>query len=54
MVQSKLQQRGYYRAAVDGTFGPRTRQALMDFQADHGLPMTGEIDEATLNALEFE
>ena len=54
MVQSKLQQRGYYNAAVDGSFGPMTRQALMNYQADHGLPMTGEIDEETLNSLDFE
>lgn len=54
MVQAKLQQRGFYNAAVDGTFGPMTQQALMDFQAAAGLPMTGEIDQETLNALDFE
>ena len=54
LVQAKLQQRGYYNAAVDGSFGPMTQQAIMDFQADHGLPMTGEIDQETLNALDFE
>ena len=53
LVQSRLQQRGYYRSAVDGSFGPRTRQALLDFQADHGLSMTGEIDQDTLSALDF-
>ena len=53
-VQAALQRRGYYRGAVDGTFGPATRQALMNYQADVGLPMTGEIDEETLNSLEFE
>ena len=51
IVQSRLQERGYYRAAVDGSFGPRTRQALLNYQGDHGLPMTGEIDEETLNSL---
>ena len=54
LVQAKLQQRGYYKAAVDGTYGPMTQQAIMDFQADQGLPMTGEIDQETLNALDFE
>ena len=54
MVQARLQERGYYRSAVDGTFGPMTRQALMNYQADHGLPMTGEIDEETLNSLGFD
>jgi hypothetical protein len=54
MVQARLQQRGYYRAAVDGTYGPMTQQAIMDFQAAEGLPMTGEIDQETLNALDFD
>lgn len=54
IVQSQLQQRGYYRGAVDGSFGPRTRQALLNFQGDAGLPMTGEIDQETLNALGYD
>lgn len=53
-AQSLLQQRGYYNAPVDGTYGPVTRQALMNYQADHGLPMTGEIDQATLNSLDLQ
>jgi hypothetical protein len=54
MVQTQLQQRGYYNAAVDGTYGPRTEQALLNFQADAGIPMTGEIDEETLSSLGFQ
>ena len=54
MVQMQLQQRGYYNAAVDGTYGPVTRQALLNYQADHGLPMTGQIDQETLLSLGFE
>jgi peptidoglycan hydrolase-like protein with peptidoglycan-binding domain len=54
MVQARLQQRGFYNSAVDGTYGPRTQQAILDFQAAEGLPMTGEIDQETLNALEFD
>jgi hypothetical protein len=54
MVQTQLQRRGYYRAAVDGTYGPVTRQALLNYQADNGLPMTGEIDQETLLSLGFE
>ena len=53
-AQARLQERGYYNAAVDGTYGPMTRQALMNYQADHGLPMTGEIDQRTLNSLEMD
>ena len=36
----------------DGKYGPRTQQAVTDFQAIHGLPQTGVIDSATREALE--
>ncbi|MEO5721547.1 MAG: peptidoglycan-binding domain-containing protein [Chthoniobacterales bacterium] len=53
-VQAELQRLGYNPGGVDGSFGPRTRRALIDFQQDNGLPVTGEIDEETLNALGLE
>jgi len=53
-VQRELQQRGYNAGGVDGQFGPATRQALLAYQRDAGLPVTGEIDEATLGSLGFE
>jgi peptidoglycan hydrolase-like protein with peptidoglycan-binding domain len=37
--------------AADNYFGPRTHAALRQFQAGHGLPVTGEIDERTWVAL---
>lgn len=39
------------RLAVDGIIGPLTRGALRAFQGAHGLPATGEPDEATWAAL---
>ncbi len=33
---------------VDGILGPRTRQALMNYQAQHGLPVSGRLDSDTL------
>jgi hypothetical protein len=52
-VQSVLQQMGYYTGEVDGLLGPLTRQALRDYQADHGLAVTEAIDEPTLDALQL-
>ncbi len=53
-VQAELQRQGYYRGGVDGSFGPMTRRALLEFQEDLGLPVSGVIDEDTLAALGFE
>ncbi|HEY6216648.1 MAG TPA: peptidoglycan-binding protein [Pyrinomonadaceae bacterium] len=52
-VQTELQQMGYYQGEVDGLVGPLTRQALRDYQADHGLTVTEAIDEPTLDALQL-
>ena len=50
-VQSALQELGYYPYEVDGIFGPLTQAALVGFQSDHGLTVTGAIDPPTLAAL---
>jgi hypothetical protein len=50
-VQGALQQQGYFQYAVDGNMGPLTRAAIANYQRDHLLPMTGEIDPATLGSL---
>lgn len=38
---------------ADGWFGPATRSAVTAFQSRRGLPTTGEIDQATAQALEL-
>ena len=38
---------------VDGQVGPRTRDALGAFQADHDLEVTSAIDEPTVEALDL-
>jgi N-acetylmuramoyl-L-alanine amidase len=53
-VQQELQRLGYYRGELDGTFGPMTRRALLNYQRDNRLPYTGEIDADTLASLGFE
>ena len=50
-VQTRLQEEGYYQGAVDGTIGPFTRQALADYQADHGLAITAAVDEPTMASM---
>lgn len=50
-VQTELQRRGYYRAAVDGRIGPMTRAALSNYQRDTGLSITSAIDRPTLQSL---
>jgi hypothetical protein len=52
-VQAELQDMGYYQGEVDGLLGPLTRQALRDYQADHGLAVTEAIDEPTLDSLQL-
>jgi hypothetical protein len=52
-VQAALQRRGYDAGGVDGTYGPMTRRALLAFQRDNGLPVTGQIDQPTLDSLGF-
>jgi hypothetical protein len=50
-VQAALQGQGYYRGEVDGLLGPLTREALANYQRDHGLYMTSAIDRPTLASL---
>lgn len=39
------------RIAVDGIFGPETRDAVYAFQRFAGLPITGTVDDATWDAV---
>jgi Putative peptidoglycan binding domain len=50
-VQKELTQLGYYHGGVDGLIGPQTEGAIRWFQSVDKLPVTGRIDDATLNAL---
>jgi peptidoglycan hydrolase-like protein with peptidoglycan-binding domain len=49
-VQLVLIERGFAIEA-DGVFGPRTRQALIQFQRREGLAATGRIDSRTVTSL---
>jgi hypothetical protein len=50
-VQVALQDAGYYFGPVTGSLDAATRAALANFQRDYGLPITGAIDEPTVEAL---
>ena len=50
-VQRALARRGYYRGVIDGDLGPRSRAAIREWQMDCHLPVTGQIDAATLRSL---
>ncbi len=50
-AQQRLLDKGYDPGVVDGIPGPRTANALRQFQRDEGLVGTGRLDQETMNAL---
>jgi peptidoglycan L-alanyl-D-glutamate endopeptidase CwlK len=53
-VQTKLKELGYYIGQPDGSYGIRTKAALLNFQREKGLTESGNADTPTLKALGFE
>ena len=47
-VQQSLTERGHYKGAIDGTYGPGTAAALKAFQAASKIQETGLPDQITL------
>jgi peptidoglycan hydrolase-like protein with peptidoglycan-binding domain len=47
-VQRELRHRGYGALVSDGVMRPVTRAAIMAYEHDQGLPLTGEASEALL------
>lgn len=52
LIQSLLSRIGYNPGSVDGIFGPQTREAVIEFQADNGLTPDGIVGPATWRQLE--
>jgi peptidoglycan hydrolase-like protein with peptidoglycan-binding domain len=50
-IQRELDQRGYGPIAADGVMRPVTRAAILSWEYDNKLPLTGEATEALLTRL---
>lgn len=52
-IQEALGTHGYRPGPLDGILGRKTAEALRAFQADNGMPATGEVTGETLSELGF-
>jgi hypothetical protein len=50
-AQQALSQQNYYRGSINGQLDDATRRALFQYQVDHGLSGTGNLDGRTARAL---
>lgn len=50
-IQSALAAQGTYKAPPNGKWDGATIQAMRDFQASHGITVTGKLDAPTLQKL---
>jgi peptidoglycan hydrolase-like protein with peptidoglycan-binding domain len=50
-IQEALKGKGFDPGAADGVVGPRTGQALREFQKSQNLQVTGRLDDKTVSAL---
>ncbi len=50
-IQQRLRALGFYFGAVDEEIGPQTQAAIRRFQTKQGLEVSGEADDATVDAL---
>lgn len=51
VVQQILKDEGFLSGRADGRYGNRTARAVREFQDDNDLPVTGNVDTATLAVL---
>lgn len=54
IIQEALYYFGYYQDEIDAIFGPKTNQALTNFQKDHGLQVTTEVNEVLVETMKEE
>jgi peptidoglycan hydrolase-like protein with peptidoglycan-binding domain len=51
-AQQALKHDGLYKGRIDGINGPQTRSAVAQFQKQHGLKQTAQLDPKTMQKLE--
>lgn len=51
-IQTALKNAGYYAGAIDGKIGPKSQQAIKDFQSANGLKADGVVGPKTAKALQ--
>ena len=51
LVQAALARAAYGPLSADGVFGKQSHDAIVRFQLDQGMPLTGAIDEALVKRL---
>lgn len=52
LLQSVLLNLGYNVGAIDGIFGLKTQNAVLEYQRDNGLTIDGVVNQATWNSIE--
>ena len=50
-AQRKLRQAGLYHSGIDGAMGPGTQAAIIAWQQQENIPVTGLLDEQTLQSM---
>ncbi|MDO5065834.1 MAG: peptidoglycan-binding protein [Propionibacteriaceae bacterium] len=50
-LQARLKQVGWYGKPIDGSYGEGTAEAVRGFQQKRQIPVTGEVDQRTLDRL---
>ena len=50
-IQRALQNAGFYKGALDGKIGPKTREAVRQFQQVNGLKVDGVVGKETWSRL---
>lgn len=46
-VQTALQNAGFYKGEIDGKIGPKSKEAIVNFQKDNGLVVDGKVGPKT-------